>query len=130
MAKPLVRFPDAVFVTILYLRDRIKVPVYSRVPESRPPEFIRVERVGGVRSSLVTDRPRISVECWSDSEENAEALMSLARTHMLAIAGRHGDTTVYRVSEVSGPMWLPDATSGQPRYAFAVEFSVRALPMI
>jgi hypothetical protein len=29
------------------------------------------------------------------------------------------------VAEVSGPMWLPDSVSGQPRYSFAVEFSTR-----
>lgn len=129
MSKPLVRFPDAVFVVIEYLRGSLKVPVYSRVPESRPREFIRVQRLGGVRSSLVTDRPRIDIECWSDSEENAEALVSEARAYVLAMAGKRGDTTVYRVSEVSGPQWLPDTTSGQPRYAFAVEFSTRGLPM-
>jgi hypothetical protein len=129
MAKPVVFFPDAVLVAIQYLRGALGgVPVYSRVPESRPAEFIRIERLGGLRNSLVTDRPRIDIECWSDSEEGAEALMSRARAYALAMAGKRGDTTVYNVSEVTGPQWLPDQTSGQARYVFAVEFSTRALP--
>ena len=127
MSKPLVFFPDAVLLVIDYLRAALGVPVYSRVPENRPAEFIRVERLGGLRSSVVTDRPRIDIECWSHSEETAEALMSLARAHMLAMAGKRGVTTVYNVQEVSGPMWLPDSVSGAPRYSFAVEFSTRAL---
>lgn len=126
MPKPVVVFPDAVLVVVEYLRSKMPgTAVYSRVPDPRPREFVRVQRIGGLRDSLVTDRPRIDVECWSDSEEGAEALVSQVRAYTLAIAGRRGDTTVYRVAEVSGPMWLPDSASGQPRYAFAVEFSTR-----
>ncbi len=128
MTKPVVVFPDAVLVVIEYLRSVLgDTPVYSRVPESRPAEFVRVERLGGLRASLVTDRPRIDVECWSDSEQGAEALVSRSRAWVLAMAGKRGDTTVYNVTEVSGPMWLPDSVSGQPRYSFAVEFSTRAI---
>jgi hypothetical protein len=124
--KPIVQFPDAVLVTIEYLRSAMpEVLAYSRTPSPRPDEFIRVERLGGLRRTLVTDRPRINVECWSLTEEGAEALMSRARAYVLAMSGKRGTTTVYDVQEVSGPMWLPDAASGQPKYAFAVEFSTR-----
>jgi hypothetical protein len=124
--KPIVQFPDAVLVTIEYLRSVMPgVLAYSRTPSPRPDEFIRVERLGGLRRTLVTDRPRINVECWSLTEEGAEELMSRARAYVLAMSGTRGTTTVYDVQEVSGPMWLPDAASGQPKYAFAVEFSTR-----
>jgi hypothetical protein len=130
MAKPVVVFPDAVLVTIQYIRQALpSVPVYSRVPDPRPDEFVRIERLGGIRRSLILDRPRIDVECWSDSEENAEALVSNVRAYVLAMAGKRGTTTVYDVAEVSGPMWLPDSVSGQPRYSFAVEFSTRGTEM-
>ena len=107
------QFPDAVLVVVDYLRSVVPpgTLVYSRVPETRPAEFIRVERLGGLRNTLVTDRPRIDVECWSGTEEDAEALMSKTRAF------------------VSGPQWLPDSVSGQPRYSFAVEFSVRGTEM-
>lgn len=126
MRRPVIAFPDAVLVTIEYLRSKLPgIAVYSRVPDPRPAEFVRIERLGGLRSTLVTDRPRIDVECWSATEEGAEALVSTVRAYTLAMAGRRGTTTVYRVAEVSGPMWLPDSASGQPRYSFAVEFSTR-----
>ena len=126
MSKPVIVFPDAVLVTILYLREVLPgAAVYSRVPDPRPAEFIRIQRLGGLRRSLILDRPRIDVECWSDSEEGAEELCARVRAYVLAMAGKRGETTVYDVAEVSGPMWLPDSESGQPRYSFAVEFSTR-----
>ncbi|AUG87276.1 tail terminator [Streptomyces phage Rowa] len=125
LSKPVILFPDAVLVAIQYLRPNITAAVYSRVPNPRPAEFVRIQRLGGTRRSLILDRPRIDVECWSDSEENAEALCSKVRAYVLAMAGKRGQTTVYDVAEVSGPMWLPDSESGQPRYSFAVEFSTR-----
>lgn len=130
MVKPLVAFPDAVLLAIEYLRVNLPgVNVYGRIPAGRAtdfPEFIRVERIGGLRNTVVTDRPRLDIECWSDSEENAEALMVRARAYVLAMAGR---APVYNVQEVSGPMWLPDSSSGQPRYSFAVELSTRGQEM-
>lgn len=130
MPKPVVVFPDAVLVTIQYLRGAFPdAAVYSRVPDPRPAEFIRIERLGGLRRSLILDRPRIDVECWSDSEGGAADLCASVRAYVLAMAGKRGETTVYDVTEVSGPMWLPDSVSGQPRYSFAVEFSTRGTEM-
>jgi hypothetical protein len=53
--------------------------------------------------------------------------MGKTRAYVMAMAGKRGDTTVYNVREVGGPQWLPDPVSGQARYAFAVEFTTRAL---
>lgn len=126
MADPVVEFPDAVELVINYLRSVMPgTAVYSRVPDPRPAEFIRVERLGGTPDSRVTDRPRVDVGCWSTSEEDAEALMRRTRAYARAMAGTRGTTTVYRVREVGGPQWLPDSESGQPKYAFAFEFSAR-----
>lgn len=130
MPRPVVRMPDSVFVVVQYLRSAMPgVTVLSRTPNPRPAEFIRIERIGGIPRSRFIDRPRIDVECWSGSEEGAEALMSTARGYVHAIAGKRGTTTVYDLAEVSGPMWLPDSESGQPRYSFAVEFSARGTEM-
>lgn len=123
-------FPDAVLLVVQYLRSCMPTTlVYSRVPAEVPPEFVRVERLGGLRNSLVTDRPRIDIECWSDTEFNAATLAARARAFVSAIEGKRGETTVYRVAEVAGPQWLPDQKSGHPRYSFAVEFSTRGKRM-
>jgi hypothetical protein len=130
MGKPVIVFPDAVLVTIQYLRSVLTgVTVVSRIPDPRPSEFVRIERLGGIRRNLILDRPRIDVECWSKSEEGAADLAGIVRAYTLAMAGKRSATTVYDVREVSGPMWLPDDVSGQPRYSFAVEFSTRGTEM-
>ncbi|MGW6920847.1 hypothetical protein ACWGA9_06120 [Streptomyces sp. NPDC054950] len=123
-------FPDAVLVMTEYLRSVLPgLRIESKVPTTRPAEFVRLKRLGGVSRIRILDRPRMDVECWSDTEGNAADLMLRVRPFVLAMAGKRGDTTVYRVTEVSGPMWLPDSESGQPKYAFAVEFSTRGTEM-
>lgn len=61
-ARPLVVMPDAVAVTVGYLRHALAaagapVPVVSRIPNPRPKKFVRVRRVGGLRETPVSDRP-------------------------------------------------------------------------
>lgn len=125
MPRPIVRFPDAVALVCDYLRTALSgPPVGSRVPDPMPRVFVRVERIGGLRG-LVTDRPRIDVEAWADTEAGAADLCEDARMYLLAMSGKRGEATVSKVSEVSGPMWLPDASTGRPKYAFAVEFTMR-----
>ena len=126
MATPVITFPDAELVIGQHILSSIPgLAVVSRVPEDRPAEFVSVKRIGGLRRTVATDRPRIDVHCWSDTDDNAIDLMRRVRAYVLAMAGQHGTTRVYDVSEVGGPQELTDSISGQPRYAFAVEFSTR-----
>ena len=123
---PLVAYPDAEFTVGSYLKSSLpSLVVVDERPAALPAEFVRIERIGGARRSVVTDRPRVDVQCWSHSKESAWDLLVLVRAHILAMAGQRGTTRVYDVSEVGGPQWLPDNESSKPRYAFAVEFSTR-----
>jgi hypothetical protein len=122
-------FPDGVAVVRAYLREQLvargeDVPVGARVPSPRPPRFVRLERVGGTRLDLVTDRPRIDVHCWGDTEASATDLAALARALLFAMPGWRG-AVAYDVVEVGGPNTLPDPSSEQPRVVFAVEVSLR-----
>jgi hypothetical protein len=124
-----VGYPDGVAVVRAYLRDAlvgrgVDVPVGIRVPSPRPPQFVRLERIGGTRLDLVTDRPRIDVHCWGDSDESAADLAALVRALLFAMPGWRG-AVAYDVAEVGGPNTMPDPDSGQPRVVFAVEVSLR-----
>lgn len=127
--RPVVQFPDAVQAVADYLRAGLAargqdVHVGSKVPSTRPARFVRVERVGGQRDSVVTDRPRLDIHCWGEDEGAAWDLCTLCRALMGAMSGVHGAVTAYRPAEVGGPQLLEDA-SGQPRYAFAASVSLR-----
>lgn len=129
MAAAPIGFPDGVAVVRAYLRDALAArgetaPVGTRVPNPRPSRFIRLERVGGTRLDVITDRPRIDVQCWAEDEEAAADLAKLARALLFAMPGWRG-ATAYDVAEVAGPNTLPDPESGQPRVVFAVEVSLR-----
>ncbi|MER5862203.1 hypothetical protein [Kitasatospora sp. NPDC002040] len=122
--------PDAVAVVTGYLRAALSaagrpVPVVSRIPMARPPEFVRVERVGGTRATVVSDRPRLDIHAWAATESEAHDLAALVRALMDSIPGVRDEVTVYRITEVGGLQWLPDSETSSPRYAFAVEIHMR-----
>lgn len=126
VVKPLVHFPDATLVTITYLRSVLPgIHIDHLVPVPAPPQFVKVKRIGGARKHLILDRPRMDIQCWAASEGEAADLMMIVRPLILAMAGKRSGTTIYDVVEVSGPMPLWDEATGKPKYAFAVDFSMR-----
>lgn len=129
MSAPPVVMPDAVAVVCGWLREQlaargITVLVGSRVPSPRPDQFVRIERVGGPAATVVHDRPRLDVHCWGPDEAGAHDLMQVCRALLGAARGTYGTTVLARPA-VGGPQWLPDATSGQARYAFTLDISLR-----
>lgn len=128
MAAP-VEFPDAVDVVRAYLREALlarglDVPVRTRVPDPRPPQLVRIERVGGSRLDRITDRPRLDFECWGPDEGTLADLVKVVRALVFAIPGWRG-AVAYDVVDVGGPNTAPDPVSGQERSSFAVEVSLR-----
>lgn len=130
MNRPIIVMPDAVAVVVSYLRSTLMAvgqpaPVVSRVPSPRPARFVRVQRVGGLRQTAVSDRPRLDIHAWADTESAAADLVALVRGLLGAMPGVRDGVPVYRVTEVGGPQWLPDNESSSPRYAIAVEIHMR-----
>lgn len=128
MRRPIV-FPDATAVVVTYLRAGLvehgqPVPVVTRVPNPRPARFVRIERIGGMQLDVVTDRPRLDVHCWGADEGDAWDLTQIVRALLGDVRGWRG-ATAYDVAEVGGPNLLPDSETSSPRYALAVEISLR-----
>ncbi|MFF2189240.1 hypothetical protein [Streptomyces sp. NPDC058155] len=124
-----VEFPDAAEVFTRYLREQLAargdaVHVGTKVPAARPARFVRVERIGGARVDRITDRPRLDVHCWGPDEGAAWDLTMVVRALALAIPGWRG-AVAYDVAEVGGPNLLTDQATSLPKYAFAVEVSLR-----
>lgn len=125
-------FPDAVAAVIGALNDQLDdlgfsgVPVRSRIPNPRPSRFVRVYRTGGPLANIVTDSAQITVEAWAASDVDAHDLAQAARAIVNSLeATVTGGVTVYGVNEFSGPGYLPDPESEQPRYTWSASVNVR-----
>lgn len=126
-----IRYPDSVEVYARYLREAMAargdpVPAGTRVPAQRPRRFVTVHRIGGSRLDVITDRPRLDVHCWGATEEEAADLVAVVRPLTFAAPGWRG-AVVYDVAEVGGPNLLVDSETSLPKYAFAVEVSIRGV---
>lgn len=130
MPAEVIAFDDVVKAGQSYLRPALvargrELPVVPRVPKPRPVEFVRLERVGGTRGDVVTDRPMLDVHCWAATDADAMTLAILVRALLLAMRGRNGGVTVYDVGEVGGPQPHTDASTGAPYVAFTVWLDMR-----
>ena len=132
---PRVTFADVVELVITELVAELPAAgwpdtvVAATVPNPRPDELVRVRRVGGARSSTVTDAALVTVEAYAgqpDDPVDAHDLAQAARSIVHAMPGGGHATPVYRVVEVAGPAHLPDPDSTTPRYSFTVTVTVRA----
>lgn len=125
-----VLFPDTAAAVASFLNDTLGVETSNRVPNPRPAEFYRVQRVGGVSREIVIDDALILVEAWASTDGEADDLAQLARAHLLAICGDHVDgVLLYRAVDASAPALLPDTLSGQSRSTATYQVSARGVAL-
>lgn len=99
-------------------------PVFNAVPAQRPKRFVRLVRVGGSQSNLITDRPRIVAECWDVTGGGAHDLAALVRGLITAVApGYVGEIWVDKVIDM-GLSFSPDTATNLPRYLVPAELHV------
>jgi len=93
--------------------------VGTRVPTSRPDQFVKVTRTGGPSPRMTISEPTLLVECWGKTD-------ALAWTVAAAVWPL---CTVPHAVQLSPAVWasritatepvnFPDSTSGAPRYQF------------
>ncbi|NEW49334.1 hypothetical protein GV792_04660 [Nocardia cyriacigeorgica] len=103
----------------------LTVPVVLAVPGQRPPQFVRLVRVGGSQITAVTDRARIIAECWAATGAAAADLARLVRAEITAAApGKVGPVWVERAVDV-GLAFIPDPGTNLPRYLVTSELYTR-----
>ena len=121
-------FPDVEALAVSYLEPALGVPVSTKIRSAYP--FVRVNRVGGPRGNLVTDRPMLTFEAWASTTTEAERLGARARAYVGALAQSEvGGAWVRRVTEVVGLMRYDDPVTETPRYTFTVQLDVRGEPL-
>ena len=128
--QPVAALPiDADLWWIVYLRGALvgRTEPYASgvyfdraVPATRRDRMVIVRRDGG-NVSGVFDRPRVSLDVWAKSEQDATNLANL----MIALALKApGTSSCVRVTHMSGPNAVADP-SGQPRRLCLIEATHR-----
>lgn len=128
MSDAAVLFPPAAKLVTSVLARRLGVPVGRRKP-TQGGRYVTLARTGGVRATLVSDAPQLTIDCWAKTPEEAEELAQQARAVLHGLVGSVVDgVPVYRVDELGGPTDLPHP-SGSPRYTFTVAVHLRGRPL-
>lgn len=128
-------FPPAVATTLDYLRAQLAgtgdstTRAVHEIPDPRPDQFVRVLRTGGARHTIVSDAAQLTIECWAQRPDLAEALAQKIRALVNAMPTRSTWVPVYLVEEASGPAELPDPISNQARYTWTVLVHFRGNPL-
>lgn len=99
--------PTGVEVVLGFLRGLdLGVPVVSRVPATRPPEFIRVTQAGVRRTNVITDRSLVVVQTYAPGVDRAWELAQTLREKL--IDELELLPNVFGWEEQSGPVEFPD----------------------
>lgn len=115
-------FRDAVQVILDWLGTALPAhgetaQLHKNIPITRPARFVRALRTGGPRHNMVVDAAQVTVECWADTDAEAQDLAQLVRGVINAMPL---DRVCYRIDEVGGPADLPDPDSNQSRTTWSV----------
>lgn len=122
----LISFPNAqaLLVDVLNAALPVGVKAYPKTPKDNAvpigDEFVVVRSLGGVRETLVTSAPLISVEGYANKSTRAYELCDLA---LAIIRAQDGD--IRGASGFTYPQELPDPTTRQIRYTSTGEVRVR-----
>lgn len=122
---------DAELAVVTYLAETLTDPPAIRTEPQGDIPGIVITRIGGTARAFGTlDSPRMDVEVWGRTKEEAHDLMWDVRAALWDSPGyeyTQGEATarVTSIAEVMGPQYVPDAViDGTPRYLFTVEWTV------
>lgn len=117
-------FPDAEKTVIDYLAGQLAgIQVAGKVPNPRPDQFVRIERLGGPRETRVTEAGNFAIEAWAQTDNAAADLLNAARAELFDVEGN-----LFGVDEYGGPARLPDPDSAMSRYTASFTIRIRAIP--
>ena len=121
----LIGFPDVETLILSVINPELAtrlpgVQGYTKVPLTRPNEFVRVIRFGGPSETIISENALIIIEAWAQSETRAVTILNMVRAILHA-----QDGSIFGVTEISGPNNLPDPLTSQIRYTQNLGVRVR-----
>jgi len=85
---------------------------HQDLPSNPPEELIIVKRIGGLRDSIVIDRPHIALNVWAASNERAAEMAYQIDKHVASLVE---DRHISKVARASLG-WFRSEDSTQERY--------------
>lgn len=98
--------------------------VGTRLPNPRPPKFVRLQRTNGFQRNMIQERATLLFECWGATD--TEAWLLAVAVHE-AFNGRdplEQNGIEFEERVVSSPVNYPDPSTASPRYTFTLETTV------
>lgn len=121
------RFYDAEARVINFLIEQLdaSIPVGTLVPP-KAKKFVKVVQTGGMRTTLVSDSPVLTIEAYDVTDIGARELMEDVRELLsLMHIGQNIGGYVYRVTEAGGLVNLPDPEHMSVRYSMPFSIHMR-----
>lgn len=128
-------FPDAGEMAIAVLKaaftaHSISSGVGSKVPHPLTGTFVQVTRSGGLVTQRVIDKAQLTFEAYADTEGTAHDTIQFCRGVMHAMEGtQQGSIKVSGVTEIVGPLDLPDTITNKPRFQMVLQIGVRGVAL-
>lgn len=110
--------------TIAYLKSQLGyTSVATRVPQTVPDGFVKVNVTGGNRTNLVTDSALVTVQVWHKDE--TEAFDRCRRAFAALWEWPEHASGVRRPQSVGFPVYFPDPLTDKPRFQATVSLDFR-----
>lgn len=116
------RFPDSEAMLVQFLGMKVApLHVGTKVPKTRPDQFVRVWRTGGAAVNRVLDQPTLTIQAWGPNS------FEIIRVCREAVLNEYTLMPLVRgVIEITGPYFDPDPGSNTDRYSCNMQLQVRA----
>ena len=126
---PAVELPDVEAMAVSFAQTRTTAVVATKVGNPRPPLYARVWRTGGGAVNRVVELAQITVTVGAAATAGEGGDVIASREAQKLRKAFLNDYTamplVRGVSETVGPYYDPDPDTGEDRYSFTLQLSVR-----
>ena len=117
---------DVEAALVAHLDAATGIPWSTRVPNPRPAEFGRLQRLGGTRRSMILDEPMVGLWLWAGTSVRASELGRTTEGLLFALEGETiGGSFVYRVAPISGVQTTEDPDTKTPLALLTVQITWR-----